>query len=72
MHEFGDGRGVIPPVEVQQVDVGCLQVFERVLNREAKGLGTIASKVGLNLVLLLQSVRRRKLSSNDHLITAFA
>ncbi len=28
LHEFGDGGGPVPPVDVEEVDVGCLELFQ--------------------------------------------
>jgi hypothetical protein len=57
-------------VQVQDIDVRGLQLLERVLDRDAEGFGAVASKVRLDLFLLVFSIGAGELGGNDHLVTA--
>ena len=68
MHELGNGSRVVPPVQVQQINIRGLKSHKRVVNRDAKGFGAVATKVGLDLLLLVFPVGAREFGGNNHLI----
>lgn len=48
LHEFGDGGGEVPPVEVEDVDVGGLEFAEGGGEGDVEGFGAVADEGGLD------------------------
>jgi hypothetical protein len=47
LHEFFDGCGPVPEVDIQQVDIICAEVFQGLFDGHMQGLGTVAAKQDL-------------------------
>ena len=45
VHDLLDGGGVVPPVEVQDVDVGRAELLERRFDGEVQRLGVVAHEL---------------------------
>jgi hypothetical protein len=50
LHEFGDGGGIVPPVDIENVDIRRPELLERGIYSDAKGLGPISERVALDFV----------------------
>ena len=68
VHDLGDGGGVVPPVDVEQVDVARLELLEARLERHAQALGVVARVVLLQLDRWFGRVRRREFGGQDDLV----
>ena len=47
LHDFGDRRRVVPPVDVEDVDVVGLELLQTGVQADEQGLAVVASVVGL-------------------------
>jgi hypothetical protein len=76
VHQLGNACRIIPPVDVQYVNVICLEFLQTGFKRVLESLGMHSSKIGLNYVLALmafvRSVSRGEFGRNDHFIPTVA
>lgn len=66
LHDLWDGSCEIPPMDVQYINVGRLQVLQASLDGNPQALGVITLVVGFDVLLELEA--GGVLGSNDHLI----
>ena len=53
MHQLWYLSGVVPPMDVEQIDVACLQLLERRLDRQLQTFGSVADVVALKALRLV-------------------
>lgn len=69
LHQLRDGRGEVPPVHVQQVDVVGLELLEAGLDRRVQALGAVAVEVDDDFLVAEAGVEvGRVLGGDDHLV----
>ena len=49
VHDFLDAGGIIPPVEIEDVDVAGAQPLERLFDRDVQRLGVVSGVGSLDL-----------------------
>ena len=71
VHEFGDGGGEVPPVDVEDVDEVGLQFLQAGVERVAEGFLVVADEVGLDDVVpaLVHLVAGGEFGGDDHLVS---
>ena len=76
VHQFWNACRVVPPVDVEYVDVVCLELFQAGFERVLEGLGVHAAVVGLNyvaaFVTFVSSISSGEFRGDDHLISTVA
>jgi hypothetical protein len=65
-HNFLDTGRVLPPVNVEDIDIVSLESPQRVLQTETHGFGAVAGIVGLDLDALVRDLERRGVLRCDH------
>ena len=67
LHDLGDRGGKVPPVDIQQVDVGRAEFLQARLEGDAQALGGVAEVVGFD-GHGLGGVGRREFGGEDDLV----
>ncbi len=67
VHDFGDGGGEVPPVDVEKIDVAGLELRKARLQRHAQAFGVVAGVVEGD-VYGLGLIGRGKFGGEDHLV----
>ena len=67
LHEFGDGGGEVPPVDVEEIDVVCLEFLQASVQGDAQALGVVAYEVGFDFYGLI-CARRCEFGREDYLV----
>lgn len=69
IHELRNRCVVIPPVDIEEVDVASPQILQGVLKSQTKTLGDVATKVRLDLdVFLVLAVCARVFGCNNEVV----
>ena len=71
LHQFRDGGGSVPPVKIQEVNVGSLKLLKTRFERYLQALGVISLVIGL-LVNGTSRIASCEFGSDDHLISDLA
>src|ERR1700733_1696216 len=76
VHQLWNACRIIPPVDVQYVNVICLELLQTGFERVLKSLGVHASKIRLDntlaLMAFVRSISSGEFGRNDHLIPTVA
>ena len=72
VHDFGDGSGVVPPVDVEQVDVARLEFLQAGLERDVQAFRVVARVVLLELDRSGRRIGRGELGGEDDLVAVLA
>ena len=72
VHELGDRSGVVPPVDVEQVDVARLEFLEAGLERDVQTLGVVARVVLLEFDRSGRRIGGGKFRREDDLVAVLA
>ena len=54
VHDFFDTGSVVPPMDIEAVDVVCAKLLERIMHTIVHALQIVANKGGLNFDVLRQ------------------
>lgn len=72
LHEFWDGGGEIPPVDVEDVDVGCLEFLETCFEGDFQAFGMVALVVYFDAGVHAKADARCEFGGDDHFVAVLA
>lgn len=72
LHEFGDGGGEVPPVDVEDVDVGGLEFLQAGFERDFQAFGMVALVVDFDAGVDAEAETGGEFGGDDHFVAVLA